>query len=61
MVKTLHESNPYLFIFLFVTILFFVRLACILHSPSLNDRSVAANMEYIGSQETYMRRDECFY
>ena len=29
-----------------------VRLACILHSPSLNDRSVAANMEYIGSQET---------
>ncbi|WP_272025141.1 hypothetical protein [Parabacteroides distasonis] len=43
----------------FVTILFFVRLACILHSlplndhsPSLNDRSVAANMEYIGSQET---------
>lgn len=36
----------------FVTILFFVRLACIFHSPSLNDRSVAANMEYIGSQET---------
>lgn len=52
MVKALHESNPYLFIFLFLTILFFVRLACILHSPSLNDRSVAANMEYIGSQET---------
>lgn len=52
MVKTLHESNLYLFIFLFCNHLILRKISLYFHSPSLNDRSVAANMEYIGSQET---------